>query len=159
MSFRARGSENVHLLAKVGEFARKLVRSARCLAAPERNVGRRAVRVFDQQPPVRAFDAPDSPRRAAEQKNIAREALDREIFVHRADRSAVGHRDNRINSRLGNGAAVRDGRKPCAAAPAQSPIHSIVVKQRPIAPPARRNALRQHFNNPVEFRARQFPIR
>ena len=66
-------------------------------AVPERNRRRRAVRVFDAHDA--GFHAPDLPRVRAEQKDIAGHALDREVFVERADDVALGFERRRCSWR------------------------------------------------------------
>ena len=66
----------------------------------------------------------NSPRHVAEQKDVAREALDREVFVHRADERAVFFRDDAIVGQLGNRAAVHQGREARMAARAELAVHA-----------------------------------
>ena len=78
-------------LTKRGELRRAGGR----FAAPERNGGRGAVRVLDEDATGRR-DAADPPRGVAEQHDVARHALDRKVFVDRADDDPVRFGDDRV---------------------------------------------------------------
>ena len=86
------------------DFARELDRAAQAFAVPKRNRRRRAVRVFDAHDA--GFDAADRPRVRAEQEDVAGHALDREIFVERADDVPVGLGDDVVVRGVGNRAAA-----------------------------------------------------
>ena len=75
--------------------------------------GRRAVRIFHAH--AARLHAPDAPGRGAQQKHIAGQALDGEIFVERADRGAFRLGDHLVLRGLRNRAARCDGREPRAA--------------------------------------------
>ena len=66
------------------------------------------------------FDAPDLPRVRAQQEDVAGHALDREVFVERADDVALGLDDDVVVRGLGNRAAARDRRHARAAARAHA---------------------------------------
>ena len=80
----------------------------------------------------------------AEQKHIARQALDREIFIDGADHFAFGLGDHGVCRAVGNGAAGRDRRELRAPPAAQPVIHLIAMQQRSAAAARRRDAFRQH---------------
>ena len=83
-------------------------------AVPERNRRRRAVRVLDAHDA--RLDAPDPPRRRAEQEDVAGHALDGEVFVERADDVSVGLGDDGVVGGLGDRAAGGDRGEARAAA-------------------------------------------
>ena len=70
------------------DLARELDGAPAPFTVPERNGWRGAVRVLYAD--HAGFHAPDLPRVGAEKKDIAGHALDREVFVERADDVAVG---------------------------------------------------------------------
>ena len=78
-------------------FLRKLERPARRFAAPERNRRRRAMRILHAH--AARLHALDPPGSGAQQEHIARQALDREIFVERADHRAFRLGDHLVIAR------------------------------------------------------------
>src|SRR5204863_54829 len=97
-SASARDAFQRQRLSNIGEAAKdlfsqfrhgrgELAAAPRRLAEPERNRGRQPVRVLN--PDFSRRDALDAPRVVAEKKNIAREALDREVLVDLADEGFV----------------------------------------------------------------------
>ncbi|SAK95147.1 hypothetical protein AWB82_06876 [Caballeronia glebae] len=107
----------VDLRAQPRDGVRKLVAAAGRFAQPERDVRRLAVRVLHAHAP--AFHAHDPVRRIAELKDVARETLDGEILVHRADLQALRFEDHGEIGVVGNRAARGDGRQLAAAPAAQ----------------------------------------
>ncbi len=90
------GSLSLICLPQVGYVRRKLLSSGWSLAQPEWNRRRRAVRIFHQHASGLAFDTANSPRSVSQQHNVVAIALDREIFVQRADHRAFGFRDHGV---------------------------------------------------------------
>ena len=82
---------------------RQLGAPPRRLAEPERDAGRRALRVLDAD--GAALDAEDPVRSVAELEYVAGEALDREVFVHRPDRLALRLEDHGVVGGIGDRAA------------------------------------------------------
>ena len=69
------------------------------------------------------FDAPDPPRRRAEQEDVAGHALDREVFVERSDGVSVGFGDDLDSSPYpGIAPPRRDRGHPRAAPPRSTPL-------------------------------------
>ena len=101
------------LVAQRRQLARELRAARRRLAEPERHGRRSAVRVAHAH--HAGLDAADLPRRGAEQEHVAGHALDRPVFVHRADDRVVGIGDDAIVGGLGNRAARGDRGEPRAA--------------------------------------------
>src|SRR6516162_2840349 len=96
---------------------------------------------------MRVFDAdaarlhpPYSPRCGSEQKDIARETLDCEVFVYGADDGFFGFRDDKVIRVFGNGAAGCDCRQPRAAAAANDAVDLIPMEKRATAAALCRNA-------------------
>ena len=98
---------------------RKFLRACRSLAMPERNTRRRAVRIFDQHPAGLAFYATNPPRGVAQQHDVTGVALDREVFVERADHGAFRFSHYGEQRRLRNRSAAGDCRQACTATCAQ----------------------------------------
>src|SRR5579872_2870000 len=88
------------------------------------------------------FDAAYAPRLRAEQKHVARQALDREIFVDAADGLSFGLDDHGVSGGLGDRTARCDGSEPCATPPADASVDLIAMDQGPAAPARRRDSLR-----------------
>ena len=87
-------------------------------------------------------------------KYVARQALDREIFVDRANRLALRFDNHGIRRAVRNGAARSDRCQFRAAAPAQPVIHLIAMQQRAAAAPRGCNAFRQHRRRLLRNRSR-----
>ena len=143
--------------AQRGDFVRQLDRAAGALAVPERDRRRRAARVLHAN--HARFDAPDLPRRRAEQEDVARHAFHGEVFVHRADDVAVGFRDDVVVRGLGDRAARRDGRHARAAPRPQPAVDAVMVQERAAAPARGRDAVGQHRDDVVEVVAREVAVR
>ena len=115
------------------------------------------MRILDTQ--AARFDAPDPPRRRAEQEDVPRHALDREILVDGADGRPLGFGNNEIVRVVRNGAAGRDRGQTGAAPPPHDTVHPVTVQIRPRAAALGRDAVRQHRQHGVELRARQLAVR
>ena len=77
-------------------------------------------------------------------KDVAGHALDREVFVERADDVALGFDDDVVVGGLGNRAAAGDRGDARAAARAQAAVDAIVVQVRPAAAARGRDAVGEH---------------
>ena len=141
---------------QVGETCGKLRRASRCLAAPERHIGRRSLGVFDQHPA--GFHAPNAPGGVSEQDDVARETLHREVFVHGANQHAFGLGKNRIERIVGDRAAAGDSRQPATPARADTPIHAVSVQVGGVTSAAAGDALGEHFHDGVEIVTREISI-
>ncbi len=100
-----------------------------------------------------ALDAQDAVRDVAQLEHIALETLDREVLVHRADELRLGFQHDAVVGVIGNRSTRGNGRKPCAAAPAQHVIDGIVVKQRAMTAASGRETFREHAHDFVELPA------
>ena len=85
---------------------RELVGARRRLAEPERDARRLALGVRD--PHHAGLDAQDAPRDVAELEDVARHALDGEVFVHGTDRRSFGLEHDLVVEVVRDRAAVGD---------------------------------------------------
>ena len=99
------------------------------------------------------------PRRRAEQEDVAGHALDREVFVDRADDVAVGFGDDVVVRRLGDRAARRDRGHARAAPRAQPAVDAVVMQKRAAAAARGRDAVGEHRDDVVEVFAREVAVR
>ena len=151
------GRTLIDLLAYFGDVRRQLRRTCGCFAAPEGDRRRRAVRVLDEH--AAGADAPDLPRRVAEQHDVARGAFDREVLVDGTDRGPFGLGDHGVERGFGNRAAAGDRRQPGSAAGAEALVDAVAMEVRAVASATRGDALGQHRDDLVECRALQIPVR
>ena len=136
---------------------RQLVSAARCFAKPERNVGCGTLRVFD--PHATRLDLENAIAGVAQLKDIARQALDREVFVHRADLVGLRLQHHRVVAGLGNGAARHQRRHARALALAQLVMHRISVHVAGARAMPCGEAFGQHAHDRIELCAGQRGIR
>src|ERR1700736_5085828 len=97
-----------NLLPQVGDVHGKFFGSRRSLTVPEGNAGRRAVGIFYQHASRFAFDSTNSPRAVAQKHDVARIALDGEIFVECAHDDSFGLGNHGEQRSFGNGSAASD---------------------------------------------------
>ena len=114
--------------------------------------------IFHQHASRLAFHAADAPRRIAQQHDVARIALYREIFVKRADNNALRFGDHGKERSLWNRAAAGDGRQPAASPRAQLPVHLVVMDVGAVTSAPRCNPLGKHFEDRVVSFARKIAI-
>ena len=132
-----------HIAAQLAHGGRELDAAARRLAQPERDRGRRAVRVLDPHHAL-ALHAANAPGGGAQQENVARLTLDREILVDRPDERALRFLDHAEVAGFGNHAAVEQRGEPRRPARAQHAVNPVAVNQRVRAPAALAHAVGQH---------------
>ncbi len=120
------------LAAELGDFGGKLVAPAQRFAEPEGHGGRLAPRVF--HPHGAALDPQHAPRRVAELEDVARAALDREVFVDGADEGPFRLDDHPIVGDIGDGPARGECGEPRSSASPDASIHRVMVDQRPRRP-------------------------
>ena len=135
---------------------RQLVGAAEALAEPERDRRRLALGVGDVH--LAGLDFLDSIRRVAELEHVARHALEREVFVQRADRSLARQKHHVVVELIGDRATVRDRREPRAAPAAQHVVHAIEVQVRAAPAAMGREAVREHLRDGHEAVARQIAV-
>src|SRR5882757_6209967 len=97
------------------------------------------MRILDSDPA--GLDSLDSPGMGAEQKYVARETLDGEIFVDGADGFVVGLGDYGVVRVFRNSAAGGDGGEARAPAAFDAMVHLIAMKERPAAAARRHDAV------------------
>src|SRR5215469_10597599 len=97
------------------------------------------------------FDAANLPGRRSEQEDVACQTLDREIFVERPDKMAVGLGDDAIVRDLGNRTAAGNRGQPRPATRAQHTVDAIVVQKRATAAARRSDAVREHRDDFVKI--------
>ena len=114
------------LLAQFRDLFGKLARAAGGLAAPEGDVGRGAVGIFDAH--AAGLHAADAPGGGAEQEDVAGQALHGEILVDRADGFAFGFGHHQVGGGIGNGPAGGDGGEACAAASTQAAVDGVAME-------------------------------
>jgi hypothetical protein len=145
-----------HLFAQPRHAERQLVAAPRRLAEPERNVGRGALRVFD--PHAARLDLQDAVAGVAQLEHVARQALDREVFVHRADLVGLRLQHHGVVAGLGDGAAGGERRHAGALALAQQVVHRVAVHVAGTLALARGEALGHHAHHFHEAGMRQARI-
>ncbi len=104
------------------------------------------------------LDLGHAPRVGAEQEDVPRGRLDREVLVHRADRHAVRVEHDAVVARLRDGAPAGERRQPGAPPGAQATVHGVVVQVRAPAPPARLDPPAGQRHHVVEVLARQLGV-
>ena len=147
----------LELAAQPRHARRQLVGAPGRLAQPERDGRRLAVRVLDADAAL--LDAQDAVRDVAELEDVALQALDREVLVHRADELRLRLEDHLVVGGVGDGAAGGDRGEARAAAAADALVDGVVVDERAVAAAAGAVALRQHAHQLLELRARQIAVR
>ncbi len=125
-------------------------------AEPERDRRRLALRVDD--PHLARLDLPDQVGGVAQLEDVARHALDREVFVERADEGVRRLEQDAVVTDVGDRAPRRDGGEPRAAAPAQAVVDAVVVHVRGAPAAAGREALREHLDDVVEVPALEIAV-
>ena len=136
---------------------RELVAAPWCFAEPERNRRRHTARILDVHNP--ALNALDPVALVAELKDVASEALDREILIHSTDEMVLGFEQHLIVGIIRDGAAGGERRQPRATPASQQPIDAVMMNERttPAAPGAK--TVGQHLNDRRKILPRQVPIR
>ena len=96
--------------------------------------------IFD--PHHTALDADDAIALVAELKDVAGQALDSEVLVHRPDEMILGLQQHLIVGIVRDRASGRQRGEPCAAPAAQHVVDPVVVYQRAAAAAAGAEAFR-----------------
>ena len=152
-------NEILDFLPQLRHLPGKLFRPRRSFATPEGNVGSRALGVFHQKSAGGALHAADAPGRAAQQHDVAAQALDRKVLIHGADHYSCGLRNHRIKRRLGNGSGIGDRRDPASAPSAHASAHLVAMQVSAVTPATRGDAVGKHGQYGLEIRARKITIR
>ncbi len=149
--------QSVDLAAQPRHAQRQLIAAARRFAEPERDVGRGAVRILDAH--FAGLDALDAVGRIAELKDVAGQALDREIFVHRADDLSGRLQHHREVGVVRDGAAGGHRRHLAAAPAAQRAADGVAVQVGAAYALAAGIAVGQHVQHRVKLRPFQAGVR
>ncbi len=127
----------LQLRAQPRHASRQFVAAPGRFAEPERDVRRRAPRVFHPHPP--RLHAQDAIAGVAELEHVAAEALHREVFVDRADGFGLRFQQHAVIAGLGNGAAGGQRRHTRAAA-----MHRVAMQIAGARPQPGAEAVAQH---------------
>jgi hypothetical protein len=139
-------------LAQPRYAKRQFVAASRRFAKPERNARWCALRIFHAK--TVALDALDAIARVAELENVARHALDGEIFIHGADDGGLRFQYDEVIGRIRNGAAGCHGGKSRAASRTQFMVHGVAMHICAACPASCREAIGEHAHNRIELLAR-----
>ena len=107
------------------------------------------MRVFNEH--AAHVHATNAPRRIAEKHDVAAEAFDGEIFIHRSDVYALGFGDDGVKRIIRNRAAARDGSEAAAAPAAHASVYAIAMEISTVTSAARGDSLGKHFDDCVEL--------
>ncbi len=105
-----------------------------------------------------AFDPQDPVRDVAELKDIALQALDREVFIYGADELRLRFEDDAVVGCVGDGPAGGQGGQASAAPAANQVIDGVVVDERSVSAAPRGVALGQHQQDFVELLTLRVPV-
>ena len=142
--------------AQVADGLGQLGRAGGGLAQPERDGGRQVAGVVH---PDRAhLDLGHPPGVGAQQEDVACCGLDREVFVHRAHRDAVGVEHDAVVARLGDGPTAGQRGQARPAPGAEAPIDGIVVQVGAAATPTGLDAPAHQGHDVVEVGAVQLGV-
>ena len=143
---------------QLGHVKRKLLRPCRRFPIPEWNGWRRSMRIFDQHPTRPSFYAMNAPGGVPQQHYVASVALDREVFVERANDNPFrsGHYGEQRG--FGYGAAAGNCGQSGSSTGAQLSVYAIVMQVGAVASAASSNAFRKHFQNRIKEFAREIAV-
>ena len=146
----------VNLGAKVRDLRGKFRGASGSFAAPERNSGRCAVRIFDDY--AARLHAANAPGSVAKKHNVAAEAFDGEVFVNRADDGAFRLSKDGVERVVWNCAAACDRGEAAAAATTHASIDAIAMEVRAVASATSGDAFGEHFDDRVKLRAFEIAV-
>ena len=115
------------------------------------------MRIFDADASV--FHALNAPGRGPKEEDIAGMALNREVFVERANQRAFRLGNDLKLRRLGNRAAVGDGDEPRAAASFDHAVDLVAMEHRTAASAHGGDAFGQNLDHRIEAFSSQIAIR
>ena len=104
-------------------------------------------------------DAGDLPRGVTQLEDVAREALDGEVLVERADECFLGFSHDAIVRNFGNRPSRRDGHHTRPTSGVQHAMHLVPVDERRPAAAPRGETLGQHRHYGIELAAFERPVR
>ncbi len=105
------------------------------------------------------FHTLDAPGSGAEQEDVTRQTLDREIFIQRADYFALGLRHHGVGRGFRDRAAGSNGHQTRSTPAPHAAIHLIAMQISSVAATLRSDPIGQHGHDGVEFAALQIAIR
>src|SRR5262249_23483154 len=123
------------LAAQPRHARRELIAPSGGFTQPEGDGGRLAACILDTDAPL--LDAQNAVGHVAELENIALQALDGEVLVHRADELRLRLENHLVVGGIRNRAAGGDGGEACAAPAFQPSIDGIVIDEGAMATAAR----------------------
>ena len=126
------------------------------IAEPERDGGRLAVSVLDQN--AAGLGLENAVTGIAQLKNVAWQALECEILVQRADAVALGHQDHVLVEVIRDRPAVLQRGQPRRGTRAHPSVHGVVVQVGRAPPAPRGETTSQHRDHLVEVAARQVTV-
>src|SRR5580658_438842 len=146
----------LEFLAQARHALRQLGGPSGGFTEPERDGRRLPARILHADSSL--LHAQDPVGHIAQLEDIALQALDREVLVHRADKLRLRFEDDLIVGGVRYGAAGGDGGKPRIAASLDEMVHPVVVYQRAVPAAACAVPFREHADDFVELIAPQFPV-
>ena len=135
---------------------RQFIAAAGRFSEPEWNRRRHAMGIFDAH--HAAFDADDAIALVTELKDVAGQALDREIFVHRPDEMVLRLEQDLIVGVVGDRPSRSQRSEARTAPPAQHVVDAVVVDQRAAAAAPGAKTFRQHSHHCRKIVPRQRAI-
>ena len=147
----------IHLAAKIAHGARQLIAPCRRLSQPERNGRRRSRGVGDAHRAAGHLE--HAPGRVPQLEDVASTALDREVFVERADERLFRLEHDPVVGDFGNRPTRGLREQPRAAAPAHRAVDFVTMNERRPAAAPRREPFSGHRQHRVEVLAVERAIR
>src|SRR5882762_296418 len=132
---------------KVADAKREFVRAGWGFAAPERDGGRSAVCIFDENAAGFGFDAANAPGGVTEEHDVTVVALDGEVFIESANIDAIGFGDNGVEGGVGDGSAAGNGCEASAPSGSQFFVDAIMMKVGAVAAALGGDAFGEHFED------------
>ena len=115
------------------------------------------MRILDAQ--LAALDTQDPIAGIAKLEDVARQALNREILVHAADRDRLGFDHNGIVGGIRNRASRGQGSQPRIASALDLAVHGIAMQIARARSTTRCETLGEHAHDIIELLARKIAIR
>ena len=151
------GGEGGDLFAQFADSIGENCGTLRGFAFPERQSGRRAVGVFDEDA-AGGFDALDAPAGGAEEDDVAGAGVDGEVLVECGDLDAFGLEDDAVEVCVGDGAAVGDGDHAGAAAGVEVVLDAVAEEVGTVAAAGGFDAFGEEGEDVVEGLAREVAV-
>ena len=143
------GGARFDLFPQLGDSRRELDAASRRLADPEGDRGRLAVGVFHSH--SSRLDPEDAPGCVAELEDVARQALDGEIFAQRSDARPLGLENHRVVRHIRDRPARSEGGETGAAPAPDAAVHLIVKDVYAAAATLGGESIREHAHRLIEL--------